>query len=831
MNPRILAVLIAAALSTAGCGGLDEREEESHAQSLAALERGDWSIAGDLARTVLEGEPDYGPAHLVLGRALFELGKEGDALEAIGRAEEKGGLDPEQRFTAILYRGRCHLELGRKKDPDPEPESEAAPRPELKEARDLFIKANSVLTEASSLHPGNYDANLWRGYAVLRLENYRKAIEILKECASSKPEKWEHRFFMALAWEGLYKVNTQSMEAYLAITAQGPRAEHAPLYDHLTRIIQLAGDDTRRRMHTAIQAYAKAVPGHSARIESYLAEAALCEAAERRQAKLRSTSEKVQTLIEKSQFREAVAAVESFLRDDATQPNPSRMVKDAGEGWSLLLEARVESLLGSGEKEKLETALQCFELARKLTSKVDRLVVLQQKINVVELGLARDESSRKIQRTHDLLKAGKHAEVLASLSGLSVEGLTTRDRDLYHYLRGVASYHLGQLAPAARSFAAMAERHFDGIDAFQGISLVRSGQETAGVAMLAGIPSETRGDEVNRLLGIHLFEKDAARAVAYLAAVKNPAPADLELHLKARRKLGQDAYDKGDYPRAVEEFQAARQILEVQLHKRVFDVYLTLGNAYFRMEDFERAKKTYQDLAEADLTQAEREQCRDIYLHRGQIHLREKNPDLAYKDFAEFIRLRGQMPGELSNMYGRLVAMYADFLPLDRIQYWNYTSTAKDYNYTLFVKGEQDGVYRVERREAGSTSEEAWSRQGIHVVKRMGDAIVKLPLNVNPAEDALPYVEYASQGQECAAEIVAIQQTVEIPGGRKYTDCLKVRSRKTLRNADGTVRSTKYILYFAPGVGEVKQEVYRDDAKVSEIVLSDFAYRSGDSRK
>jgi len=32
-------------------------------------------------------------------------------------------------------------------------------------------------------------------------------------------------------------------------------------------------------------------------------------------------------------------------------------------------------------------------------------------------------------------------------------------------------------------------------------------------------------------------------------------------------------------------------------------------------------------------------------------------------------------------------------------------------------------------------------------------------------------------------------------------------------------------------VGEVKQEVYRDDAKVSEIVLSDFAYRTGDARK
>ena len=54
MNPRTRAALVAAALLAAGCGGLDEREAESHARSLAALERGDWSIAADLARTVVE---------------------------------------------------------------------------------------------------------------------------------------------------------------------------------------------------------------------------------------------------------------------------------------------------------------------------------------------------------------------------------------------------------------------------------------------------------------------------------------------------------------------------------------------------------------------------------------------------------------------------------------------------------------------------------------------------------------------------------------------------------------------------------------------------------
>jgi len=132
----------------------------------------------------------------------------------------------------------------------------------------------------------------------------------------------------------------------------------------------------------------------------------------------------------------------------------------------------------------------------------------------------------------------------------------------------------------------------------------------------------------------------------------------------------------------------------------------------------------------------------------------------------------------------------------------------------------------VERREAGRTSEEVWSRQGIFLTKKVGDALIKLPVNLKLAEEGLPFVEYASQGEECAAEIVAIQQTVEIPGGQKYEDCLKVRLRRTQRTADGKVRATKHIFFLAPNVGEVKQEIYRGNTKVSEIVLSDYALRS-----
>jgi tetratricopeptide (TPR) repeat protein len=829
MKMKNIAAVVLSTFLLAGCGGLGRQEQETFERGQSALQSQDWTRASELAAAVIEAEPGYGPAYLLRGRALFELGRWPEALEDFERADAKGGLGKEEDFLTVLYRGRSWIELGRAKFPDAEIRSEKVPADDRKEARDLFVKANVTLLDAVETRPDSYDANLWRGYALLRVENYRKALDTLKVCEAIEPARWEHRFFTALAWEGTYKVNSQSIEMYLEIVGAGPRATLAPVYDHVIGISDEVAPEVYRKILSAVREYAAAVPTRSPRVEQFLAKAVAREDSERRQLKLKATVERVQDFLEREKFRDALALIETYLKEEGDNPDMGRMLRETQENWSQLLEARTEALMGTSDKEKLELALKNFELARKLTKKVDRLVVLQQKLNIVELALTRFETSRKIQQTYDLLKLGKYQEVLQALSGTSVDGLSEHDRDLYNYLRGVASYNLGQWAAAAKAFSAMSSRNFDNIDVFHGLALVRCGQESSGVAMLMNTPAEGRGDDVNRILGQYFSERgDQRKAASYFAAIKAPAPGDIEAHLRARRRLGMDAFDKGDFPRAVEELQAARQILEVQLEQRATDVYLYLGHAYFRMEDFERAKKTYQDLGESNLTAAEKEQCRDLYLCRGQIHLKEKNPDLAYKDFAEFVRLGGQVPQEVSSGYVRLVSLYADFMPLEKIQYWNYVSTTKDYNYTLYIKDGAGGQWHVERKEAGNTSEEVWSRQGIYLTKKVGESIFKVPINLQPAEEALPFVEYTSQGQDCTAEVVAIQQLVEIPGGKKFGECLKVRVRRASKGPDGKVHSTKHIFYFAPGVGEVKQELYRDDAKVSEIILSDFAYRAAD---
>ncbi|MBI4604890.1 MAG: tetratricopeptide repeat protein [Planctomycetes bacterium] len=821
----ILGLLLASLHS--GCGGLGEREADLFEKGRAAAAAKDWQGAIDRLNGVLEAEPDFAPALFLRGQALFALGRHGESLADLSKAEASGLLEGDERFTVVLLRGRCLLEQGRRIMPETELRSGGGGLEERRRARDLFLKANLAFLDAAALRPGDYEADLWRGCALLRLENFRKALDVLSTCESSQPGRWEHRFFAALALEGLYKVNTESIESLLSIVEQGPLPETEPVYEYLTVLSPEVAADASLRIFRAVERFAGALPGRSPRIAAFLQAERQRREAERRQAGLQAVSERVEELVEKERFREALEAIDGFLKQEGESQDITRLLRDTQERWSLLLEARAEGLLGSADRDLLETALKSLETARTLTIKVDRLVVLQQKINALELALARMAASRKIQECREHLVAGRHQVVLEELASLSPEGLGERDRDLYHYLRGVSSYHLGQWASAAKAFASVARKDFEGMDVLQGLALVRSGQEAAGIPMLAGIPLESREDDVNRLLGRHFAERgEHAKAVAYLADIKSPLPADLESQIEARRQLGLESYRRGDFQRAAEELQAARQILAVHLRRKCTDVCLHLGNAYFRLEDYPRAKEAYAQICESELTATEREECRDLFLHRARIHLLDKSPEPAYKDLAELVRLGGRIPPDLSDTYSRLAATYADFLPLDRVQYWNYVSTARDYNYTLLVKGEAGDGFRVERKEGGTVSEEVWTRQGIYLTKKVGEALIKLPVNLQPGDEALPHLSYQSQDQECTAEVVALGQAVEVPGGRKFPDCLKVRLRRLQKLPDGKMRSTRHIFYFAPDVGEVKQEIYRDDTRVSEIVLSDWALKA-----
>jgi tetratricopeptide (TPR) repeat protein len=205
---------------TTSCSVLDRREQDLFEKSRTALAAGDRHTALAGASNLLEAHPGYLPARLLRGEALFALGRHEEALKDLERTAHAGDeLDDDDLFAVHYYSGRALLELGRGLVPDAQLRRLDVDPESLRKARDRFVAANRELVNALKVKPDDYDAVLWRGYSFLRLENHRKATDVLKRCAELDPARWEHRFLGALALEGLYRTNTQSLTAYLEIAA------------------------------------------------------------------------------------------------------------------------------------------------------------------------------------------------------------------------------------------------------------------------------------------------------------------------------------------------------------------------------------------------------------------------------------------------------------------------------------------------------------------------------------------------------------------------------------------------------------------------------------
>ncbi len=76
-------------------------------------------------------------------------------------------------------------------------------------------------------------------------------------------------------------------------------------------------------------------------------------------------------------------------------------------------------------------------------------------------------------------------------------------------------------------------------------------------------------------------------------------------------------------------------------------------------------------------------------------------------------------------------------------------------------------------------------------------------------------------------EIQSNNETVILPGDKRLDNCIKVRLwRRKTEEGKQNPSFLVYVLYFAPDIGEVKRDVILNNIKLSEIVLSGFAYKS-----
>ncbi len=824
--------ILLAALVVPGCGGLSQRSQELYEQAQLALDNKDWQRAHQLLSEVLEQNPEFPPAYIARGQAEFGMKSFDKAVEDFDVALKRGGLSPDERFVALTFKGRCVIEKGRDLRRDLNGMEKGARSKLLKEVRTTFVRANALLVKAVELKPDGYDAVLWRAYCFVQVENHKRALELLRTCEKVAPNRWEHRFVKALATEGLYKINPESLSTYLELARTGRSDEYAVVFEHLITTFPKVEQDSQRRIFRYVENFVKAVPGHPSTLDSFLNETQEQILREEREERIRNGIARAEAFAENQKYQNAIELLETLMAKEGDSEVAAQSLQDVRERWSLSLEARAVTRSTSDDKEQLRAALEDYQMAQRLTKKVDRLGTLQQKINAVTLVLTRRETALKLERSFEQLKKELFAEALAELRGISLDDLTPEDTDLYHYLRGVASYHLGHWKVAAKSLEQIVHRDYPNIDTLQGMALMKGDDAEAGARILINVPAERRTDEVHRSLAEYFLKgNDLEKAIGYLGAIKKKTNADFEAELEARETLGRQFFEDHRYDAARDHLVAAKNLLEQKLDRKAPDVYLYLGHSYFHSEDFERAKKAYTDLSSSRLTEAERTRCRELYLQRAKIYLQERLPDLAYEDLSTFERLGGEFADEsLVRKYSWLVATYADYMPLTKIHYWTYVNVTTGKSSRLSVGNQVDGVYKIERHEDHMTTEESWAKEGTTLIRKLGGDIWRLPINLEPATDTFPSHEYrADEGRvkiEYKSEIQSNGEVVELADGRTLRNCIKVQLKKTRSEPGKAVSFLVYVFYFAPDVGEVKREVLLDGEKVSEVVLSSWAYRS-----
>jgi tetratricopeptide (TPR) repeat protein len=818
-----------------GCGGIPEQTQARVDEALAAGSVGDWSRAESILGAVLAEVPEYDRARLHRGEALLRLGRPVEALAELDALIQSGRTSETELGSAHHLRGSAFVLLGRTALADSDFRARRGKPDAVRAARDAFLAANVAFANSIERDETNYKAWIGRAYALYRQENYNKAVDVLDTCQRKQPGDWEHRFLRALVMEGLHGQNAQSYQTAIAIAEEPATADRLPLCLFLIERLPALPPDLAADVPGLVTAFRDSTGVRDETIERFLDGQAI-ENEQLRLAAARATAiERARGLAAEEKLTDAVAVIDEHDASLGLSDEVTALRNEIAERWLRLLDLRSQGYLRAADHKSLARVLDEYKTVANAATKLEIKISVQQKVNDLQLALAQMTSSTKIREASQLARSGEYRAVLELLEPVDPDGLVDSDRDLYHYYLGLARFHGKRWVDAVASFQSVRSRTLEDVDLYEGLALLESGRTAAGLERLANTPPVPGKDDVNRLVARYHAERgEHAKTLARLANIGSPQREDFEMEARSRTSSGSQKARDGDIEGSVEELRHARQIWTEKLQRTDPDVWLQLGHGQLLLDQHSMAKRTLEELVNAPLTPEERVRCRSAHIHLSQVHLREKREDLAYQDLEEYLRWSNDLPAELEETYGNLAAAYADYMPLDRVAHWNHASTIHDYNFTLSVEKNSEGKYRVERREGARIIEETWERSGMFVVQKTGRGgmiELRIPINLERREKTLPFVEY-STGEDgrlrFTSEIVATNRSVSLRDGKSYRGCLQVRLTRTIDLESGKEQRTRFVLWLAPEVGEIRRETYRDDEKVAETELTGIVLRDSE---
>lgn len=792
-------------LTTWGCATLNPEQSRTYNRGVEAKDQQCWSEAIVQFRRLVQQKPDFNPAYLGIATCKFQLGLIEEATVDLQGLLSTRSPNRPNRATAHYYLGRCHVERARKW-------RHSAPD----EARIVFAAALDNFERAWENGSMNYDTAHWIGYVNLRLDRTDDAQDALATCAELEPDRTEHQVLVAIVEDSSHAPGT-SIATFLHLASTDHDTSLALLYEHLADIypdleetVQVTTLETLKRYQAANFITSTSIDALIRRVET-----------EREARILRAKIEDFRTQLEwfeqSGQYEEALQFIENSREDLSEAIELDEISMELRERWSKDLELQATRTLASEDRQELRDGLDKFQHALELTTVPAQRIVLQQKIESLQVSLNRVPPERRLLTAQTLLKSSQFHQALKELESIQAEDFREDEREPYYYLLGLTQYNVGRWADAVKSLEEVQTPTFWDAHQMRGISYWRTGRRDEALENLARVAVDSRSDESLRILGHHyLAQDDHARAAENLERLGNSSPHDLDALQRALTVRGVNEGTEGRWEDAIETLRAARRVVESRLNRRGPRVYLELGRAYWHVEDFERAEKTIRDLLDMDLDKAELMEVHDAYLYRALLANRSRAFSSAFDDFNRYQQLGGEIPTEWTDAYDRLVAVFSTTVPLAAGNVWEYRCPQSDETMKIEVTRQDIGAFAVEVTKDGETRVEEWSiganflHQGSPTSKRV------TPIRLSAPDGPYASVQYRSNNTMFTSAIVDFGETVTLENGKEFADCVKVRT-SSKRDAVPVV-----LRYFAPSIGEVKREIVKDDELIETWELEKF---------
>ena len=830
---QLLAALCAAflAIVLTSCGGLGEKEEAALERARLALDESRYANALVDFDVVLETNPEHAPSRLGRAEALLETGDSSTALAEVDAVIASGDLDVRGESHARYVRGRSLIETGRKLLGDTAFRTRGATHDVARRARERFMAANVALRRSTELDPSRYEPVLWRAYALYRQENFRRALELLQSCAKLAENDWRHAFFQALAWDGLQGLNSQAVSQVLDVALENPRVETTPVVVFLIDIHDEVPEETARRIERIVAAFAEETASKDAAITSFLARAEKSKIERANAAELDRSIEDAKRLAAADKYEEALARLEDFRKRGFTSAELDKYYAELGERWSRVLEVQTADYLRRGTVGDLEKARASYERANKLTADLDRQITLTKKLSMVDGLLAQHNYADRLRAARERLDAKDVSAALELLDLLPEASLSEANRDMCFYLRGRAHFEKKAWQQASQAFARVSPaglRALPRLELWRGWSLVRSGRTVEGVRAFEKTREVDRDDAVERLIAEqHVRDKRFADALACLGRVEEAEPADVGLEARCRHHLGVALFQSREYKRAMRELRAADELYSEQLQKPSAETVAFLGRALHRNGDVEAAREAFERFVFLDPGPEVERRFRDIFLTLARARLAARDRRGGYDALETYRRQGGTLPADIASQFVRLAATFRDFLPFERVAFWRYEKATPDgrESFDVIVRGRSEDRYLIERREGSVTLEEEWSRDGVYLVRKSGQAVFRVPLSLTIEDSEPPHVEFEKDGQRYQASVVSFDTVVKLDEKREYRGCLRVDTLREIPVPDGKPRTIRQRIWLAPDVGEVKRQVLEGQNLVCEVTLSEVRRR------